>query len=384
MATALHDDKLIYQYGNAGSESFVFVKQAFEKTIITSYKTVYTTNAYTNGDIDMLGSQRPRKSEYEIEATFYNLFNSPYSQNYVNRVFNGEKRTVFYYDFVYNPSLDINSKRDFGKVYYNKARTQKPPDQTESRIENIEKASLESTVILKQKPFFYDCSESVEYINYQNYIASLNAWDNNTYEWDTNNDGWDFASGTFGFIDDLSNTQKLEYFTNLHSKLNPLYLMQIRDRFFDRDTTQTKRRYIINETQNSNTQGVYSTTNDLAHCSADTDIYRIELSQMSQNQNIQIINLTNSSGLVITWLDGTSSDTYLVYNSYTKKLYQTANEIEVDEYKYNIDIVSKQPLYFSGLLNPYRIGVLATEQIRLINSTGTNLDIKIDVLPAYD
>jgi hypothetical protein len=104
MNYSLHDDKLIFQYGNAGSESFVFTKGGFEKTVTTGLKTAYATNAYTNGDIDMLGTQQPRRSEYEIEATFYNFFTSPYSVNYINRVFNGSKRTVFYYDYEYDIS----------------------------------------------------------------------------------------------------------------------------------------------------------------------------------------------------------------------------------------------------------------------------------------
>lgn len=378
---ALTDDKLIFQFGNAGSESFVFTKGAFEKRVTTGLKTAYASNAYTNGDTDMLGSQRPRKSEYEIEASFYNSYTSPYSQNYVNRVFNGERRTVFYYDFTYDPSLtDIETPREFGKVYYNKARTIKPPDQVESRFENMEKVDLESTVMLKQKPFFYDCSEAVEYIDYVNYIADIPKWDQET--WD--NSYWDYNPGSYGLISSLTNDQKLAFFTNLPANA-PVYLMQLRDRFFDRDTTQTARRYIVNTTQNSNTQSDVTTTDDLEFCSADTDIYRIELSQMSQNQNIQIINLSNNSGLKITWLDGTSSNAYLVYNSYTRKLYETTSETEVDSYKYNVDIVSDQPLYFTGLLNPFRVGSTANyETVRLINSTGTNLDVKIDVLPAYD
>jgi hypothetical protein len=106
---------------------------------------------------------------------------------------------------------------------------------------------------------------------------------------------------------------------------------------------------------------------------------------MVQNQNIQIINVTNNSGLVITWLDGTASNASLVYNSYTKKLYETASETEVDPYKYNVDIVRDQPLYFTGLLNPFRVRNLVTyETVRFINSTGNNLTVKIDILPAYD
>jgi hypothetical protein len=381
MATALHDDKLIFQYGNAGSESFVFVKGAFEKTVVTALKTAYSTNSYTNGDIDMLGTQRPKKSEYEIEATFYNLFTSPYSQNYINRVFNGEKRTVFYYDFEYTPNLNINTPRNFGKVYYNKARTVKQPDQTEGRIQNIEKIALESTVILKQKPFFYDCSEAVEYIDYTNYLAGLSTW--NGQIWDATSFYWKFNPASFGLVSSLTNDQKIAFFTNLANNA-PRYLMQIRDRFFDRDTTQTARRYIINQTQNSATQSDYFTTDDLELASADTDVYRIELSQMSTNQSIQIINLSNNSGLIITWLDGASSNANLVYNSYTKKLYEGANEDEIPASQYNVDIVSDQPLYFSGLLNPFRIGDTPFETIRLINSSGTNLDVKIDVLPAYD
>ena len=383
---SLHNEKLIFQYGNAGDTSFVFYKGGFGKNINTAVKTAYATNAYSNGDVDMLGTQRARKSEYEIEATFKNFYSSPYDVNYINRVFNGTRRTVFFYDWTYNPALlDIETDRNFGKVYYNKARTVKPPDQIETQFENMEVIDLESTVVLKLKPFFYDCSEAVEYIDYATYIANLNFWDDNAYNWDNLNDGWDFNAASFGLISSLTNTQRINFFTNLEPTA-PTYLMYLRDRFFDRDTTQVARRYILNQTQSSNTNSVYSTTGELSQASADSDIYRIELSQMSSGQSIKLQNLTNISGLTITWIDAVSSANLLVYNSFTKKLYETLTEIEISSSKYRVDIPenSDSALYFSGLLNLFRIGTLAFEQVRLTNSTGTNLDVKIDVLPAYD
>jgi hypothetical protein len=384
MKNPVTNEKLIYQYGNALEPNYVFFKGAFEKNIETNLKTVYQTSSYIDGDSDLLVNSRAKKTAYEIECTFSNVFNSSYDRNFINRVFNGSKKTTFYFDYTYDPTLPVYTNRQFGKVYFHRTRTIKTPNQSEGQYEDIEKVQLDDTILLKSdRPYFYDISDCVEYLDYETYIASLTTWNGTT--WSDSSTFWKYPPSSYGLVSSLSNADKLNYFTNLAPNgIN--YFMYLRDRFFERDTSQTVRRYIIDETQNSNSTGDYTTTNDLLNASADTDIFRIELSQMSAGQSIQVINTTNDSGLTITWADTVSSDAVLVYNNYTKKLYETSNETEIASNKYTVTIPdsSGQPLYFSGLLNPYRIGDPSFEIVRLINSTGTNLDVKIDVLPAYD
>lgn len=378
------NEKLIYQHGNALEPNYVFFKGAFEKNVETGLKTVYQTSSYIDGDSDLLINSRAKKTAYEIECTFSTFFTSSYDRNFVNRVFNGSKKTTFYFDYSYSPTSTIETPRSFGKVYFHNARTIKAPNQSEGQFEDMEKVQLDDTVILKpDRPYFYDISDCVEYLDYETYIASLTTWNGTT--WSASSTFWKYPPSSYGLVSSLSDSDKLAYFTNLTPNgLN--YFMYLRDRFFERDTTQTVRRYIINETQNSGSTSDYVTTDDLLEASADTDIFRIELSQMSAGQSIQVINTTNDSGLTITWADTVSSNAVLVYNNYTKKLYETINETEIASNKYTVTIPdsAEQPLYFSGLLNPYRIGDPSYEIVRLTNSTGTNLDVKIDVLPAYD
>lgn len=380
------DDKLIYQYGNAIEPNYIFFKGKFQKNIATSVKTMYSDSFYIDGQVDMLQKTKARKNSYELECTFYNSFNSPYSLDYINRVFYGEPRLSFYYDYAYDPTAGKN-QREFGKIYYNYTRCIKPPNQSESQRDNMEKNDLVSDVILKPNtPYFYDCSDDVEYVLYTDYTAAVRQWDNNSLQWDNvSNLGWDYATNQFAVVSGLSNANKLDYFTNKKPD-DPKYILFLKDRFFNRDTKQTNRNYVINETQNANTSSDYVTNDILQNASADTDIYRIELNQMAPNQTVEIKNLTNNSGIKITWLESSPSNAVLVYNSYYKKLYETTSETEIDSSKYSIQIPTEnaRALYFRGLVNPFRIRELPYEQIRITNQGVNNLTVKIDVLPAYD
>lgn len=378
------NDKLVYQYGNADEPNYVFHKGDFEKRLSTGVKTVYKDMPYTTGEVDYLQGTRAKKTMYEIEISFANMFYSPFEIQSINNAFDGSKRMLFSYDIVHNGALGVHARRTFGKFYYNYARVTKPIDQIETIYDSAGKVQFDSTVILKQPPAFYDCSNAIEYVNYATYLASLSEWDNNTFDWDSNNPGWDSAAGTYGLISSLTNDQKYQFFTNL--KTSPMdYLVLLRDRFFARDTTQAARLYILDETQNSNSQTDYVLTDDLKDTSTDNTIYRIELTAMNDGQSIEIRNITNNTAIKITWLAGAQSDNVLVYNSYTGKLYETTSETDIDPGSYLAEIPddANDRLYFSALSAVRQVRFQPKEQVRLTNSTGTNLDVKIDVLPAY-
>ena len=380
MANSHTNDKLIYQFGNAQEPNYVFFKGNFTKETKTGSKTVYNTSSYIEGDVDMLQTSNSAQADYELECNFSNPLISPYELNFINRAFIGRKKITFFYDYEYNKNLNVLAQRNFGKVYYSYARVIDPPDQNETQRENMDKVDLENTITLKQKPFFYDCTDSVEYIDYATYISSLPYWGGTTW----GGSFWGYPPSSFGTIASLSNANKLLYFTDLKADQTN-YFMQLRDRFFARDTSQTARNYIVNTSIGSGVTTDLFTADVLGGCSAKCYIFRVELSQMSANQEIQIINTNNGSATSIKWLDSVSSNAVLVYNSYTRKLYETTNETAIDENKYLIDIPTGyfDDLYFSSILNPFAIATPPTEIVRLINSTGTILDVKIDVLPTY-
>lgn len=378
------NDKMLYQYGNADEPNYVFHKGDFEKRISTGVKTVYEDMPYITGEVDYLQATRAKKTMYDIEVTFANMFYSPFEIQSMNNAFSGAKRAIFYYDIIHNGNIGVHTPRTFGKFYYNYARLTKPIDQSEIMYDGAGKVQFDSTVIFKQTPAFYDCSSAIEYLNYTTYLANLARWDDNTFDWDTNNPGWDAAAGSYGLVSSLTSDQKYDFFTNL--KTSPMdYLVILRDRFFRRDTTQIARQYILDETQSSNSQSDYALTEDLDDTSVDNNIYRIELSAMDSGQSIQIFNITNSSGIKITWLSSSQSDALLVYNSYTGKLYESVTEDDLDPNDYLVEIPDEADdrLYFSALSAVRQVRFQPKEQVRLTNSIGTNLDVKIDVLPAY-
>lgn len=386
------DDKLLLQVGNVltktgkSDPTLVFYKGGFSKKITGGLKTVFSESSFNPGNIDHLLDTPAKKKAYQIEIEeFANQFNSNYSLNFINKVIMGGVKILFFYDYAFQPTLRPDIPRPINKIYYSRARAIATPGQTEEKNENSQKGETDNPITFSQMPFFYDCSESVEYIDYVAYLASLNKWDDPTTQWDDSTTQWDQAASSYGFVSDLTDAQKKQYFTNLKSG-GVRYFLRLRDRFFERDTTQTKRQYLFEDSVLSASSKDLVTTDALITAGANSDVFRVELSALAPGQSLKILNLSNGSGVEIIWRNAIAPTDELVYNSYYNKLFLGGDEANIPtaDYAVRVPPEAAQPLYFTGLLDPFRVGLPDYEQVRLIATAGANLDVKLDILPAYD
>lgn len=386
-------DKILYQVGTTNDKKLVLSKDGFQGEISGGVKNVWgADNTSSHGQTYLIGDQAAKKTLYEFSIEALEGYDSDFSPSYVQSVFYSKPKLGFFYDYKRDKNSDPNEERPFGKVYFTRLVTSSVPTMGETRWGNAEKLDSSYKAAFKMEPFFYDCSDCVEYIDYVTYFNNLNFWDWDQvpplfleYGWDQDDNSWDSFSEDYGLIKELTDEQKKTFFTNIQcGKVR--YFMNLRDRFFDRDTTQTARRYIVNQTVSSSSQIDVATSDDLQLTSAECRVMRIELSQMVKDQSVTIINMTNASGITITWDSSTPSPASLVYNTATGELYSGPSEdkVPLTSYSDTIPAQATQMLYFQGLQDEFRIGIPDFEQVRIINSVGTILDIKIDILLAYD
>lgn len=378
--TPVINSKFIYQYGNVPEDVFVFFKGGFQKLIQTGVKEVSETSAFIDGDVDLKSDQRSTKESYLLDVDFTSQYNSPYPIDYINKIFFGKPKFAFFFDYTISKT-DPRANNLINKFYYNPhLRTIKSPELIETERENRMEGEYSGSVILKMnKPYFYDCSDALEYINFQGYENGIIRWDE--AEWD--NDYWDAVPGAFGDVKNLTGDEKLAFFSNIPSNFVN-YFLQLRDRFFVRDTTQTSRRYVFNATCPAEINTDVTLTSTFDSVTAETRVYRIEMTSIGINQSLTISNLSNQSGIKITWRGNSPSPDNLVFNSYYGKLYSGDNEVEIDFSLYSIEAVLREPLYFKGLFNPFRVIAVNREIVRARPSSGGSITVKIDVLPTYD
>lgn len=373
------NSKFIYQYGNVPDDVFVFYKGGFKKLIQTGVKEVSETSAFIDGDVDLKANDRLNKSSYLLDVDFTNQYNSQYTVDYINKIFMGVPRYAFFYDYTID-TTDPYGTKNINKFYYNPhLRSIKPPDKTETERQNRYDGQDENSVILKMSnPYFYDCSEAVEWLSYTDYENGITYWDQE--QWD--NSYWDAAPGVTGLVSSLTNSEKIAYFSDLEpNQIN--YFIQLKDRFFARDTTQTARRYVINNTYTGGSFTDTLLTTEFNTVTGNTSIYRIEIDNLVAGQSLEIRNLSNSSGIKITWTSPSASGV-LVFNSYYGKLYATSSETDINTNNYRVEVVGDKSLYFTGLENPFRVVTFNPETLRITPSSGGNPNVKIDVLPTYD
>lgn len=379
LASPVINSKFIYQYGNAPGDLYIFYKGGFNKLIKSGIKEVTETSAFIDGDVDLMQKKRSKKESYLLDVDFTSQYSAQYSIDYINKIFMGEPRYGFFFD--YESKADDKYKiAGIKRFYYNPhLRTVKPPDLAESERENRYEGEYQASVVLKMnKPYFYDCTLDLEYINYEQYLQGQSKWDEE--EWDTG--WWDALPGTLGQVSSLSNDEKLAFFSNLPAdKAN--FFLALKDRFFARDTTQTNRNYVVNSTVAGDAQADFSMGTSFDESNARNQIYRLEFSPLGTNQSLTISNLSNNTGIKIKWL-ATTNSADLVFNSYYGKLYEGVNETEVPSSKYTIEAVGQEALYMTGKYNPFPVIDLNPEIIRVITSPGGSVTVKLDVLITYD
>jgi hypothetical protein len=371
-------DKVIFQYGNANEANYIFYKQKFTGQLNNGVKEQRSESALMDGSQRLNGANRNKRAGYLFQYDFRNPFFSIFTPDFINRVFYGEPRIAFWYQVEAFMQDDGKYIRPPKQWFYNLADCTIPPSiKEDERANNATPDNAYSIGLTLEKPYLYDCTVDLEYIDLQSYIDGLTTWGSFNY----NAANWG-SSFTPSAVSGLTDAQISEFFVNLNVR-NINYFVYLRDRFFNRDTTQTNRNYVINQTVAANSELDVLTSNAFRSSPVDNQIYRLEISQLSIGKSLTFSNTTNNTGLKLNWVDSTSSPSNLVFNSYTGKLYSGTSEIEISSDKYRVEAIGDRALYFSGLLNPRPFDTFNNENIRVINNGTGSVVVKIDALIAY-
>lgn len=371
-------DKVIFQYGNANEPNYIFYKQKFKGQLNNGVKEQRSESSLMDGSQRLNGSERNKRSGYLFNYEFANPFFSIFNTDFVNRVFYDVPKLTFWYQVADFDTDNPELIRTPAKWFYNIADCTIPPSITENeRRNNSTPDSLYNIGLTLEKPFLYDCTADLQYVDLANYINTLTRYGTAIYG--TSAYGSSFAPQD---ISGLTEEQINAFFVELNMRsIN--YFVYLRDRFFLRDTAQTNRNYVLEETLAASGYTDTLLTNAFRDSPTDNQIYRFEISQLVVGQSITVQNLTNSSGIRINWLDASASPTNLVFNSYYGKLYSGSSETEVDTSKYSIDVIDDKALYFSGLLNPRPFEAIVNETVRITNNVASTPTFKIDALITY-
>ena len=124
------------------------------------------------------------------------------------------------------------------------------------------------------------------------------------------------------------------------------------------------------------------TTDFLADTSADNRTFIIELSTMNQNNTVSILNLTNSSGLLFTWLGAVSSPSLFYYNSVKNRCYQADGTI-ISSSDIQIKQQSNSFLYFDPKRTLNAVISTFNDTIRLQKNSSLTISVKIEALKTY-
>lgn len=375
--------KFIYQFGNIPNPSYIFYKGGFEASLTRNIKEINSDASYIDGEIDNNYNRQAKKTGRIYKAKFNKQINDAYTNDFIDRVFDGYKDWAFFYA---TDDVDVvtsgyqTTQRYISRWYANRLRVIQPPKEDETERENMrEGEKVYETTMKMYDPYFYDYTADLEYIDYDTYVNNLPLWGGSTW----GGTYWGYPPASFGLVSGLSDSTAWSYFVTLDpTNTSRKYFIQLRDRFFDRDLTQTNTNYYLNALYNASTTTDTKLTTGMENVNSNGSRYRIEITTMATNQTLSLNNLSNNSGIKITWTDNSDSPS-LVYNSIYGKLYNASTGVEIQSTKYNVEIVDESVLYLTGLHNPYAINNITAETIRVITGAGNNLTVKLDVLQAY-
>ena len=370
-------DKLIYQYGNADEPCYVFYKNQFAGTQSLGVKQQRADSAFIDGSVRLNGAEKAKRTSAVYEYEFPNMFFTAGSDD-ITSVFYSEPKVAFWFDVQDYDPTSPQLFRGVNKFYYAIADCVVTPTTKENEKNNRATPQQDYNIsLLLDKPYIYDCTSAVQFVDTSAEV-NISLWGATALP-----DVLIYGSGVWGsdqqavLVSTLTQSQKDEYFLNVDAKDISKYLI-LKDRFFRLETT-TDRNYVYNQTvTNTDTRAL---TSVFQASPVDNRIYRIEISQLSPARSLELNNLTNGSGLVITWLRPTSI-TDVVYNSYYDALYDSAGQ-KIPSQDYTVTQVGADMLYFSGLGGPVQFGRVRNESMRVTNTSSNPVTVKIDALIAY-
>jgi hypothetical protein len=378
--------KYLYQYGNAQGAEFTLVlpkgfsdRGEYSAVANTGVKTVYgdATNLQ-DGQADLIPGRSAFKQAYTYDIEFpigeYEKGDDPtnpvYDLDYINACIYDKPKYLFAYTTDKNG--DINRF-----LYTPNVRAIATPPQYEEAWNNLKLSDFYYPVSFQpQNTYWYDCTDTLTYYNYPDYVASLKRYDTGTnFRYDFS-DQYD-AGGASDLFSNLTPQQRNEFF----KYWNNVYLVSIQDRFFNNDFDVTQTNYIVDQTVATGSTDI-TCLDVLTTSSSRNDIYLIDFEPINTNESLTFNNLNNESGIKITWLDSSANANDLRFNSYKGVLYDKTTRNEIDQSKYRLEVLTafSESLYWAGTYNPRSLLPSTTDTLRITSTALASIAITIDIL----
>ena len=366
-------DKLLYQFGNANQPCYVFFKNQFEGEQALGVKEQRADSSFIDGSVRLNRANKNMRTGSLVTYEFSNMFFA-YSSNIITQIFYSEPKLMFWFEVEDFDPDNPELFRGVKKFYYSIADCTVPPTFTEDQLNNRAKPEQRyTTSFMLDKPYLYECTNEVEFID-TSIPQLISLWGTMRYGINV----WGSTQAP-ALVSTLTQDQKDDIFLHV-DPMNITKFLLLKDRFFRRDVT-TARNYVYDRTVTANNTVTAQVTNAFRASPVDNRVYRIEISSVTTNGKIDILNLSNNTGLRITWV-APSPASDIVYNSYYDALYDSAGE-RIPDGNYTSEALNSDILYFTGQLNNRPFGSTAQESVRVINNTSTTTDVKIDALLAY-
>jgi len=369
--------KRLYQIGNADDVYFVVPRLELNYEIQPTKQLKLDDSFLYNGFSRLNGQEKDIYASYQFNLSFKiterHLKKNPkvFNLNFLNRLSDHNVVPLFFYEYDNDKNLTW---------YYSYGFISTPPKQIISENDTsggIDTENMEVSLGITMMPYYWDCNTEIKYLNTDTATTTTVNWGSTTWGGSV----WQPNNSQYALISSLSIDNKTNYFTaNV-----PKFPVWLQDRFIKRELL-TPSSYLLNQTlSDTNPTDVY-TSNALQYTTTDNLIYRLEITPLDYNQSITIENLSNDSGIKITWVDLTANANSLVYNSYKGKFYDLITNLEIPLSKINYEVLRNRNLYFSAMeynRSPNTHPFNTTELMRLQRTSGTNSTIKIDVLKSF-
>jgi len=365
------DNKIPFQFGDPRNGDFiVFNCSDLGLSYRPRVKTERTKSALFDGEARLNGDERNKLDDTVIKLSFSLPTNSRYTQDYILGLFSNTPRKFFVWEEGIQEGISVQ------RVLWQYAECSGLPQVFSGINEQGAEYKRYDVDLILANPEFYEGDETLSYFTGNQTLYKFT--DPEMFEFLTvgSIEFGSYEINSFPAFSNLTNTgQQYEY---LQGDL-PLSVL---DKYFRVEDYSVSAGF----TQTLTSTPLFTTTAglDLA-TSRPSYTYSILLDALSQNQFIQVTNLTTDSDLKITWLDAVANPNDLLFISVDNLLYDPVTQNEIDPSYYEVDSDTNTPLFFSHYLqssnNPNLLIQRDTDDL-MLHSTATN-QITLQTLKAF-
>jgi len=363
------DRKIPYQFGDPkNGDSMIFDCNDLLLSYKPSVKTERVASRLFDGEARLNGDEPNKRDSTQIQISFSLLKGTPYTETFLLSLFSNSPRKLFVY-------MPIDGGNGY-KVMWQYAECVSLPQVVSGTEITSEEYERYTVTMLLANPEFYECDETLGYF----VPAQLQYKFTTPASFEFLNTGAiDFGAYEINSFPSFGALSPTDQGTILKEGKR---LLSVKDKYFAVEDYQITTDFITITLSTP----IYVTSEGLdLLTSAVSEVYVIKFESLSQDEYIQVTNLSTNSDIKITWLGSTSSSISLLFVSTNNILYDPDSQTEIDPTLYAIDSDTNTQLYFNkhtlSSNNPFLEVQTETDNLKL-QSTSTN-QLQIQTLKSY-